>query len=73
MKQTVSYRGNDIKIANTGKRIHCDFGRTANDIKCTRTIWIDENGVEYIKHKEFVDGIAPLDALWSHMLSYYVE
>ena len=59
-----------MKLINTGKRIHCEFGRSGGDFKCTRTIYRDDNGVEYIKHKRFVNGIASLDVLYPHMLNY---
>lgn len=61
-----------MKLINTGKRIHCKFGRTCGDFKCTRIIYRDENGVEYIKHKNFINGIAPLNILYPHMLSYSI-
>lgn len=62
-----------MKLTNTGKRIRCELGRTANELKFTRCIWQDENGVEYIKHKAFINGIIQLDLLYPHMLYYSIE
>ena len=62
-----------MKLTNTGKRIRCELGRTANELKFTRCIWQDENGVEYIKHKAFINGIIQLELLYPHMLDYSIE
>ena len=62
-----------MKLVNTGKRIRCRLGRTGNELQFTRCIWKDENGVEYIKHKAFINGIVQLDCLYPHMLDCSIE
>lgn len=62
-----------MKLTNTGKRIRCRLGRTCDELQFTRSIWQDENGVEYIKHKAFINGIIELDLLYPHMLDYSIE
>lgn len=62
-----------MKLTNTGRRITCKLGRTCDELKFTRTIWQDENGIEYVKHKAFINSIVQLNWLYDHMLSYSIK
>ena len=52
-------------LACTSQKVHLDMGRTAGNIKATRSIWKDEDGNEYVCHKRFLEPLT-LEYLSGH-------
>lgn len=42
-------------LACTSRKARVELGRTMDNIKCTRSIWVDEDGNRYIRHRKFTE------------------
>lgn len=49
----------------TSEKVRVELGRTYDNIKCTRSIWKDEEGNEYIRHSRFTEPLT-LEYLSGH-------
>ena len=49
----------------TSRKARVELGRTYDNIKCTRSIWKDEEGNEYIRHSRFTEPLT-LEYLSAH-------
>lgn len=52
-------------LACTSRKARIELGRTMDNIRCTRSIWVDADGNEYVRHKKFTEPLT-LDYLSGH-------